>query len=109
MDEAPSRAREYFERFTAANAAEMLQALVRSETKTYEDEQLDFKHGNPREHDVDPIWSKALGAFANSQGGVVVWGIRAERHENGSANLPCGRRRDGFRLFRPLDLRRNQE
>jgi hypothetical protein len=79
MGEIPSRAREYFERFTAANAAEMLQALARSETKTYEDEQLDFKHGNPREQDIDQIWSKALGAFANSQGGVVVWGIRADR------------------------------
>jgi len=79
MDETPSRAREYFRRFTAANAPEVLQALVGSHPKTFEDEQLDFKHGNPREQDIDSIWSKALGAFANSQGGVIVWGIKADR------------------------------
>lgn len=79
MDEIPSRAREYFERLTGANAAQLLQALVVSDPKTFEDEQLDFKHGNPREQDIDSIWSKALGAFANSQGGVIVWGIKADR------------------------------
>ena len=79
MGDTPSRAREYFERFTASSPAEVLQDLVKSETKTYEDEQLDFKQGSPREQDIDAIWSKALGAFANSQGGVVVWGIQADR------------------------------
>ena len=79
MDETPSKAREYFKRFTTANAAKILQALVRSQPKTFEDEQLDFKNGNPRDEGIDPIWSKALGAFANSQGGVIVWGITADR------------------------------
>jgi hypothetical protein len=72
MNETSSRAREYFTQFTAENAAKVLQALVGSQTKMFEDEQLDFKHGSPREQDIDGIWSKALGAFANSQGGVVV-------------------------------------
>jgi len=79
MNETPSRAREYFDRFTAENAADVLQTLVASEPKTYEDEQLDFKHGNPKDEHIDLIWSKALGAFANSHGGVIVWGIKADR------------------------------
>src|ERR1043166_2387877 len=79
MDEAPSRARDYFTRFTGPHATDILRALVSSEPKTYEDEQLDFKHGNPKDEHVDSIWSKALGACANSQGGVVVWGIKADR------------------------------
>jgi hypothetical protein len=79
MAEIPTRAREYFTKFTGPDAPELLQNLVASETKTFEDEQLDFKNGNPREQDIDSIWSKALGAFANSQGGVVIWGIQADR------------------------------
>jgi hypothetical protein len=79
MERTLPRAREYFERFTATNAAETLQALVLSQPKAFEDEQLDFKHGEPRDEDVDSIWSKALGAFANSQGGVVIWRIKPDR------------------------------
>lgn len=56
-----------------------MQQLVDANNRVYEDEQLDFKHGAPKEEDIDRIWSKALGAFANNQGGVVVWGVQADR------------------------------
>lgn len=72
MEQTPSRARAYFESFTGADAAKVLQALPASQPKTFEDEQLEFKHGDPKNEHIDSIWSKALGAFANNQGGVVV-------------------------------------
>jgi hypothetical protein len=44
---------------------------------------FEFKAGAVQAQDLDAIWSKALGAFANNEGGVVVWGIQAKRNEAG--------------------------
>ncbi len=55
-----------------------LQNLVT--TKAEENEWMEFKgahHLDAKEDEVKKIWSKALGAFANSSGGLLIWGINA--------------------------------
>lgn len=76
---ATTRAAAYFAKFTGDDAASILQSLPASNPRTFEDEQLDFKSGTPKLDTLDAIWSKALGAFANNEGGVVVWGIEARK------------------------------
>ena len=73
------------------------------EDKTQESLQLEFKqkangsHGQPEAADYHNL-SKTLSAFANSAGGLLVWGVRTEKHGKGEpdaaskgaaiANLP---------------------
>ena len=57
----------------------MLKSLCTVNPKTFEDEILEFKSGVVQADDFDSIWSKILGAFANNEGGVLVWGIQAQR------------------------------
>jgi hypothetical protein len=79
---APSLARDFFDRFLqAADQVAFLRGLVNSTPLTYETEWLEFKpypHANP-EDTIKEIWSKNLSAFANTQGGVLVWGISARK------------------------------
>ncbi|MEI8234255.1 MAG: ATP-binding protein [Verrucomicrobiota bacterium] len=74
-----STARNYFEKFTGLDAAAVLQGLPFTTPKTFENEWLDFKSGKPNA--LDKIWSRALGGFANNEGGVIVWGIDARKDE----------------------------
>jgi hypothetical protein len=78
-DNSNSRARAYFEQFTGDAAADLLKGIPCEEPKRFEDEQLDFKSGRHQIEDLDEPLSKELGAFANNEGGVVVWGITASR------------------------------
>jgi hypothetical protein len=78
-DNTTSRARALFEQYTAPNGADVLKGLPNTTPKTFEDEQLDFKFGEPRPEDIDVFFSRSLGAFANNAGGVIVFGIRADR------------------------------
>src|SRR5262245_5485191 len=60
---------------------------VRSTPPTYEADWLDFKVGDDPAipdkkklaEEQQKVWSKALSAFANSGGGVLIWGIKAEK------------------------------
>ncbi len=60
---------------------------VKSTPPTYEADWLDFKVGDDPAipdkkklaEEQKKVWSKALSAFANSGGGVLVWGIKAEK------------------------------
>ena len=74
-----SQARYLFDRFTGLEGITNLRALVGQTPRVTETNWLEFKTGKVREEDIKPLWSKALGSFANSGGGVVVWGIRADR------------------------------
>ncbi len=76
---ANSRARVLFEKFTGSESLKILKSLPGSTPKTFEDEILEFKSGKVEPDDLDAIWSKNLGAFANNEGGVLVWGIQAQR------------------------------
>jgi hypothetical protein len=77
MNEPPSRAFELFKKYSGPDAAQLLQALPSNPEKTFEEEWLDFKSGTPKEENIKKIWSKAIGAFANNEGGVIIWGIDA--------------------------------
>src|SRR5437773_1348889 len=79
MAEPLSQARYLFETFTASGAAALLSTLPTKPEKTFESDWLDFKRGRAQEKDIPRIWSKILGAFANNEGGVVVWGVVAEK------------------------------
>ncbi len=79
MPEPLSQARSLFEKFTAPDAVAFLASLPTKPDKTFESDWLDFKRGRSQEQDIPRIWSKILGAFANNEGGVVVWGVVAEK------------------------------
>jgi hypothetical protein len=74
-----SRAFVLFQKFTGDGAAKILKSLCDSTPQTFEDEILEFKAGTVQAQDLDAIWSKNLGAFANNEGGVLVWGVQAQR------------------------------
>lgn len=77
-DQSPSLARDFFEHLKAdgnpQNAVSRIKALINSTPLTFENEWRDFK-GEPKFDDIPKIWSKALSGFANTGGGVLVWGI----------------------------------
>jgi hypothetical protein len=75
----PSNAQDLFDRLTAQpDAFARISALVNSNPPTYETEWLDFKGASRIPDDVvQKKWSKALAGFANTSGGVLVWGIDA--------------------------------
>ena len=50
--------------------------------KTFENDWLDFKTGKFQDDDVKRIWSKIVGAFANNEGGVIVWGLISKKDNN---------------------------
>jgi len=81
MDNQPSRAREFYETITSlpddSERAAFLRSLVKTSPPTFETEYLDFKCEPQNEKNTKEIWSKSLGGFANTEGGVIVWGVDA--------------------------------
>jgi len=78
----PSIPKRLFDEITGAGEAaaiQYLESLVTSAEKTFESQFLEFKSGGT--HKVGEAWSRELSAFANTDGGVVVWGLRTERHD----------------------------
>lgn len=76
-----SIAENHFTKFTGDDAATVLSGLPHTHPKTFEDQWLDFKSGKPGNDDkIREIWSKAVGAMANAEGGVIVWGLMADKH-----------------------------
>jgi hypothetical protein len=90
---ASSQALHFFQMIAhAERPAEYLRSLVKSNPPSFESEWLDFKGAaqltatrQPPEvagknaEKVKEIWSEALSGFANTQGGVLVWGIDAPK------------------------------
>jgi hypothetical protein len=72
-----SRAREFFEKLRAGkDEAAQYDAIEKLANGIYEEEYLEFKAGGKLEDDgVKEMWSQALSGFANSEGGVLVFGI----------------------------------
>jgi hypothetical protein len=68
-----------FEKYSNTNAVSLLQSLPNLPEKTFENDWLDFKSGKTKDQDLKKIWSKIIGAFANSEGGVIVWGVIAKK------------------------------
>jgi hypothetical protein len=55
---------------------------------TFETEWLEFKSGNPDEKDLLKLWSEAVSGFANTEGGVLIWGIDCRKV--GEVDTACG-------------------
>lgn len=79
MNGKPSHALLFFEEIKEKGAP-FLKSLVNSNPPTFETEWLDFK-GAERitDKEIKETWSKSLSGFANTEGGVLVWGIDARK------------------------------
>ncbi len=74
-----TQARYLFDLYTGPESIAAIEALPGQSPKVFETNWLEFKSGLTRDDDLKYLWSKALGSFANSGGGVVIWGVSAER------------------------------
>lgn len=64
----------------AEDSFSYVSALVNSSPPTYETEWLDFKSGGASSgKSAHKIWSESLSAFANTEGGVLLWGLDCRR------------------------------
>jgi hypothetical protein len=89
LAEARSLAQSLFGRImqqAPSGRANFIRAMVGSTPPTFEEEWLDFKSGiqgslarseSLSEDKIKEIWSKSLAGFANTGGGVLIWGIDA--------------------------------
>jgi hypothetical protein len=60
--------------------------------KRTESEVLDYKAADQiPDRDRRTLWSKALSAFANTEGGVVVWGVDCRKEKDGDSSLMLDR------------------
>jgi hypothetical protein len=82
----PTLARSFYQRFLASDdRVAFLKALVNSSPPTFETEWLEFKmypqEDNDQKNDqkIKEFWCINLSAFANMQGGVLIWGIGAKK------------------------------
>jgi hypothetical protein len=69
---------------SATDPVTRIRSFINSSPPTFEDERLDFKGAQDLRNNtalsddkVKLIWSEALSAFANTGGGVLIWGIDA--------------------------------
>jgi len=74
MSEIQTQSRHLFEKYTNAESVDLLKSLPSLNEKTFENDWSDFKSGKTKDEDLKRIWSKIIGAFANSEGGIIVWG-----------------------------------
>jgi hypothetical protein len=54
---------------------------VTTPPSVFETEWLDFK-GNPQPKDTLKTWSEAVSGFANTEGGVLIWGLDCRKVDN---------------------------
>ena len=77
-----SNARAFFEKITdAPKPFEFLCNLINASPPTSETDWLEFKRGNKIDDDfIKRTWSKSLSAFANTSGGVLIFGIDCSKN-----------------------------
>jgi predicted HTH transcriptional regulator len=88
----PSQAKNFFEQiFASPEPGKFLRSLIASSSPTFETEWLDFK-GAERilNSDLKKTWSEALSGFANTQGGVLIFGIDARPNSETKIDAACG-------------------
>src|SRR5688500_17818969 len=71
-----------------------IRSWISSSPPTFESEYLEFK-GRPVPKDGDPdpqkrLWSEALSGFANTGGGVLVWGVKARDIDGSGVDCAVG-------------------
>lgn len=80
-----STAHQFFDRIKSSpNPVAFIKGLVNRESPVFEGEWLEFKgatslKSSANEKSIREIWAKSLSAFANTEGGVLVWGIDARK------------------------------
>jgi hypothetical protein len=81
--EKPSNARNFFNKLTRdSNPSAAIQRLVNATPPVFENEWLDFKGAAQiNEAGIKNTWSEALAGFANTQGGVLIWGVDARKDQ----------------------------
>jgi hypothetical protein len=79
---------------TQTNPAVYIEAMANpSNTPTFESDYLDFKtrpENDPKNSKLKEIWYTALSGFANSGGGVIIWGIDARKDPTSQIDAACG-------------------
>ena len=77
----PSLGQSFFDEIrNAPDKLAFLSALVNPTQPRFEEEWLDFKQARDiNSNDVQQNWSKALSGFANTGGGILIWGIEAKK------------------------------
>jgi hypothetical protein len=89
----PSLARSFFERITSgSDPAGQIRAFVGATPPVFETEFLDFKCEPENDDKVKELWSKAVAGFANTEGGVLVWGIDARKDKTHGIDAAHGLR-----------------
>ena len=85
MAERISSAKQFFEDIVNnPDPALYLRGLVTDPPSVYENDWRNFEEGEHfKDEDAKKLWSKALSGFANTGGGVIVWGIKAKKDSNG--------------------------
>jgi hypothetical protein len=97
----PSRAEDFYralEKLSEVERTSRVEGWI-SHGQT-EDEFLDFKTGKGNTDKHKETWSKLLSAFANTEGGVLVWGLSARTPKQPDA---FGRRLDRVDAMTPVD------
>ncbi len=90
MIEKPSHAKEFFQKVTLEGIP-FLKSLIGADPPFFETDWLDFKGAQDlKDNDVKKIWSEALSGFANTEGGVIVWGIDARKDEKTKIDCASG-------------------
>lgn len=79
--ERPSVAKNFFLTITRdADPVAAIKRLVGATPPEFETEWRDFKGAAQiSDQDIKKTWSKALAGFANTQGGVLIWGVDARK------------------------------
>jgi hypothetical protein len=76
----PSIARDFYDSIRAAeDPFALFQTWINASPPVTETEWREFKSGPMLDDKRKEIWSKALAGFANTQGGVLVWGIECKK------------------------------
>jgi hypothetical protein len=81
--ERPSIAKEFFLKITGdSDPVAAIKRLVGATPPVFETEWLDFK-GAAQINDagIKKTWSEALAGFANTQGGILIWGVDARKDQ----------------------------
>src|SRR5258706_3165553 len=92
MHQRNSNAAEFYNQITSsADPLAFLRSLYDPSNPTVETEWLDFKGAEKiPDHDLRKEWSTALSGFANTEGGVVIWGIDARKDKTTGIDAASG-------------------
>jgi hypothetical protein len=90
--ERPSIAKNSFLKITRdPDPVAAIKRLVGATPPEFETEWLDFKGAAQiNDQDAKRTWSKALAGFANTQGGVLIWGVDARKDQATGIDAACG-------------------